>query len=60
MTDALSKYASIIAPLFDLLKQNAYQWSALAQQAFIDLKIAMSSTPILTLPNFNKDFCIRD
>ena len=49
-------YASIADPLTDLLKQNAYQWTELAQKAFEALKIAMSSTPVLTLPDFEKDF----
>ena len=49
-------YASIAASLTDLLKQNAYQCSLLAQQAFTALKPAMSLAPILTLPNFDKVF----
>ena len=49
-------YASIADPRTNLLKQNAYQWTELAQKAFEALKIAMSSTPVLTLPDFEKDF----
>ena len=52
-------YASITGPLTNLLKQNAYQWSLLAQQAFTALKTAMSSAPVLTLPNFGQDFVLE-
>ena len=52
-------YASIATPLTYLLKQNAYQWSLLAQQAFTALKVAMSSAPILILPNFDQVFVLE-
>ena len=52
-------YASIAAPLTDLLKQNAYLWNDLAQEAFGTLKRAMSSAPVLALPNFEKEFVLE-
>ena len=47
-------YATIAAPLIDLLKGTFYHWIDKAQQAFIELKTGMSSTPVLILPDFDK------
>lgn len=47
----VKNYAAIAGPLTDLLKQNAFQWSEQAQSAFEQLKHAMSSLPVLGLPN---------
>ena len=52
-------YASIVASLTNLVKHNAYQRNDLAQQAFNYLKVAMSSTPVLILPNFDKEFVLE-
>ena len=50
---------SIATPLIDLLKNNSYQWSDKAQHAFTELKTAMSSSPVLLLPDFAKDFILE-
>ena len=52
-------YVSITAPLTNLLKLNAYQWSNSTQQAFQKLKATMSSTPVLRLPNFEQEFILE-
>lgn len=52
----VKNYAAIAGPLTDLLKRNAFQWSEQAQSAFEQLKQAMSSLPILGLPNFSESF----
>lgn len=41
------------------LRCNAFQWSQAAQQAFDKLKSAMSSAPVLTLPDFSKEFIVE-
>jgi hypothetical protein len=46
-------------PLTALLKKNSFKWTEAAQQAFDSLKQAMITTPVLTLPNFSKPFCIE-
>ncbi|XP_042958134.1 uncharacterized protein LOC122293691 [Carya illinoinensis] len=52
-------YGSIAAPLTDLLKKNAFQWSLEAEEAFKLLKEAVSSPPVLKLPDFSKEFTIE-
>ena len=36
-----------------------FQWSPQAQQAFDNLKQAMSTTPVLALPNFSQPFTVE-
>ena len=52
-------YASIVAPLTNLLKKYAFVWSNEAQLAFDELKTVMSQAPMLTLPNFQEDFVLE-
>jgi hypothetical protein len=49
-------YGILAKPLSNLLKKKAFAWSPEAEQAFIQLKRAMLSTPVLALPNFSKQF----
>ncbi|XP_026450099.1 uncharacterized protein LOC113350204 [Papaver somniferum] len=52
-------YGSISKPLTDLLKKNSFSWSPAATQAFINLKDAMVSAPVLALSNFSKQFVLE-
>ena len=52
-------YASIAHPLTSLLKKNSFEWSVGAQDAFEALKLALTSAPILSLPDFNIPFVIQ-
>jgi hypothetical protein len=52
-------YGLIARPLTHLLKKNQFAWSEQAQQAFEELKTAMTSTPILAMLDFNEQFIIE-
>jgi hypothetical protein len=46
-------------PLTVLLQHKNFSWSAEAQSSFKALKKAMSSTPVLALPDFDLPFEIE-
>jgi len=52
-------YATLAHPLTSLLKKNAFDWSSTAQHAFDQLKIALATTPILSLPDFSVPFVVQ-
>ncbi|XP_057755398.1 uncharacterized protein LOC130974540 [Arachis stenosperma] len=49
-------YASLAAPLTNLLKKDAFFWNNDAEEAFLKLKKAITSKPVLALPNFELPF----
>lgn len=49
-------YAAIAGPLTDLLKAHSFRWNDKAQHAFQQLKIAMTTLPVLGLPDFSLSF----
>ncbi|GJP36143.1 hypothetical protein CLOM_g20663 [Closterium sp. NIES-68] len=53
-------YAKIAAPLMNVLKKNTpYQWESKHQEAVEQLKQALTSTPILNLPDPERDYDIE-
>ena len=52
-------YGIIAKPLTNLLRHKPFQWNPKAQTSFDELKIAMSHTPVLTLPNFQEPFTVE-
>jgi hypothetical protein len=52
-------YAIIARPLTLLLKKKGFVWMDSATAAFQALKQAMSSTPVLSLPDFSKQFVVE-
>ena len=47
------------APLTDLLKKDAFQWSEATQFSFDNLKDALSNAPVLVCPDFSRSFIIE-
>jgi hypothetical protein len=55
----VKNYGSLAKPLTSLLRKKQFAWDAIAHQAFENLKEAMSTTPVLALPYFNKQFVVE-
>ena len=55
----MKNYSRIAAPLIALTKQDKdYQWGDACDRAFRDIKVLLSSEPVLTLPNQNDPFIL--
>ncbi|CAH9085924.1 unnamed protein product [Cuscuta europaea] len=52
-------YGLIAQPLTRLLKKGKFTWDSESTQAFEALKRAMTSTPVLALPDFTSEFVIE-
>eukprot|EP01018_Ginkgo_biloba_P012286 Gb_00684 [translate_table: standard] len=52
-------YARIAAPLTKFLKKGYFKWNEEANKAFENLKIAMTTTPVLATPDFTKTFTVE-
>lgn len=55
----IKNYGTIAAPLTALLKREAFRWSLEADAAFAALKAALSSAPVLQLPDFARTFTVE-
>jgi hypothetical protein len=55
----IKNYGTIATPLTTLLKKDAFKWSAEAKEAFQALQRALTTTPILQLPDFDHDFVVE-
>ncbi|XP_058766771.1 uncharacterized protein LOC131640391 [Vicia villosa] len=52
-------YATLAAPLTDLLRSSKFTWSTEAAEAFTELKTKMTDMPVLALPDFTKKFIVE-
>lgn len=41
------------------MKKDAFKWSVEADTAFLVLKTAMTTTPVLKLPDYSKEFVVE-
>lgn len=55
----IKSYATLAAPLTNLLKKESFHWSEEAQAAFLQLKKAITLGPILALPDFSQPFILE-
>lgn len=56
----IRNFSTVSAPLTDLIsKNNKFQWTDEAEQAFVRLKHALCSAPVLSHPDFSKPFVIQ-
>ena len=58
----ISNYASLAVPLTDLTRKSApteVVWSPECEQAFVSLKTALCSSPVLRSPDFTKHFVLQ-
>ena len=54
----IKEYGTIAAPLTQLLRKDGFRWTEAATAAFDGLKKALSTAPVLHLPDFNKEFTV--
>ncbi|KAI9177635.1 hypothetical protein LWI28_017592 [Acer negundo] len=52
-------YGVISKPLMELLKKNNFEWRKTTNTAFETLKKAITTTPVLTVPNFSQPFTLE-
>jgi hypothetical protein len=55
----IKDYGKIARPLTEITKKDAFVWNEGTQLAFDKLKQCLTSAPVLSLPDFNKDFVIE-
>jgi hypothetical protein len=55
----MRNYGLLAKPLTNLLKKGQFRWSQEVEAAFLQLKQAMTTIPILAMPNFNESFTIE-
>ena len=56
----VEKFSIIAHPLYNLLKKDVkYEWSEACQKAFDELKLKLTTAPVLAHPNYDKEFILQ-
>lgn len=55
----VKNFGKIAKPLTELLKKDSFMWTEAATEAFEALKFALTSSPVLALPDFSKTFVVE-
>lgn len=55
----IQHYRKIAAPLTSMLKKGNFRWEPKAEEAFEELKKAMTQAPVLALPDFSRQFIVE-
>ena len=53
------EFGTIAAPLTSLLRKDGFSWTPEAAAAFTALKTAVTTTPVLALPDFDRTFVVE-
>jgi hypothetical protein len=55
----IENFSKIAKPMTELLKNNTkFEWSEACEKSFQELKKRLTTAPVLTLPDFKKDFVV--
>lgn len=55
----IKQYGRIAKPLTELTKKEGFKWGDGSQRAFEELKVKLTTAPVLALPDFSKPFVIE-
>lgn len=55
----IQDFGTVAAPLTQLLRKDGFTWSPSADDAFQRLKLALTTAPVLTLPDFTTAFTVE-
>lgn len=52
-------YGKVVRPLINLLKKGSFVWTELARKAMDRLKEAVTTAPVLSMPDFTQSFHVE-